>query len=184
MKKILALLLINIFTVINAQTYPLRTYSDVPSNSYIMDSNNELNSYEGAWKGSWNGKSIIITFKKIKKYWTYNEDNPYYKDILIGKFKVIDSNGSVLFDNTNISDNDSKINGGNFRTKDNKYSFWYNDEDLCGLNGYITINFTDNNKNKIQWNFSDMTDIILPDCPYKNGPFPEPLPKNIILTKQ
>ncbi|WP_419868945.1 DUF6705 family protein [Chryseobacterium sp. CT-SW4] len=165
-----------------AQEYSLRTYSDVSSNSYLKDTNNELNSYEGVWKGNWDGKTIQIVFKKIT--YNYNENLEYYKDYLIGKFKVTDSNGSILFDNTNLSDNEAKIKGGKFRKDDGKYSLIYLDFDLCGLNGNIKLNFADANKNSLQWNFSPMTDIISLDCPYLNTTFPEPLPKNIILTKQ
>lgn len=79
----------------------------------------------------------------------------------------------------------SEIEYGKFRKVDDKYSLGYIDMDICGMEGYIMMNFTDSTKSQLQWYFSDMTDIITPDCPYYNAnPFPEPLPKNIILTKQ
>ena len=107
-------------------------------------------------------------------------------DVLIGKFKVTDSNGFILFDNTSISDNDAKIVGGKiFSPSSTKYSLHYLDTEICGMNGLIMINFTDATKTKLNWKFSDMTDVITSDCIFYNAnPFPEPLPKSIILTKQ
>jgi len=165
-----------------AQTYPLRTYTEIPENAYLKDTNNELPSYEGTWRGSWNNKTIFITFKKITN--TYDSVLKYYKDFLIGKFKVVDINGNILFNNTSISDDKSKIDGGKFRKKDGKYSLSYDDSDLCGRNGYITIQFTDAAKTKLEWILSEGEVIIDKDCFYYGQTWPEPLPKNIILTKQ
>ena len=49
---------------------------------------------------------------------------------MIGKFRVLDSNGNSLFDNTNLSDDSPKICGGKFRKVDDKYSLVYIDADL------------------------------------------------------
>ncbi|MDO3423888.1 hypothetical protein QWT87_03230 [Chryseobacterium sp. APV1] len=186
MKNTLALITFTLIISCNAQIYPLRTYSIVPSNSYIKDLNSELLSYEGMWTANWNGKVFFIELKKVKKYFTHLDNNPYYMDVLIGKFKVTDSNGQVLFDNTSIPDNNAKVVGGKiFSPTSTKYSLRYIDPEICGMNGLIMINFTDSTKTKLNWKFSDMTDIITVDCQYYNtNPFPQPLPKNIILTKQ
>jgi len=64
MKNIILILLI-LFTVsCKSQTYPLRTYTDVPDNSYLKDIDNELNDYIGTWKAIWNNKTIYIYRKK------------------------------------------------------------------------------------------------------------------------
>jgi len=184
-KSILQILVILSFVFsCKAQTYPLRTYIDIPENAYLKDTNNELNDYVGTWKGNWDNKTIYMTFKKITN--KYDDVMKYYADFLIGKFKVTTSNNQlILFDNTMVTDADAKIEGGKFRKKDDKYSFIYSDDDLCGMNGYIIINFTDSTKTKLNWLFSDMTDIITSDCPYYDSPvFPQPLPKEIILIKQ
>lgn len=169
-----------------AQTYQLRTYTTVPSGSYIKDLDNELIPYVGKWTAQWNGKNFTIDLKKIKKYFTHLDNNPYYMDVLIGKFKVMDSSGMVIFDNTSISDDNAKIVGGKiFDPNSTKYSLRYIDPEICGMNGLIMINFTNAAKTQLNWKFSDMTDIISPDCSYYNSnPFPEPLPKNIVLIKQ
>lgn len=186
MKNIFFLVLFFAFaTSCKSQTYPLRTYTHIPQNAYLKDTNNELPSYEGTWKGIWNNKTIYITFKKITN--KYDNVLKYYNDFLIGKFKVLDGSGSILFDNTTISDDKVKLEGGKFRKIDGKYSFSYSDPDLCFKNGYITIHFTDSTKTKLAWKFSEGSNLIEPDCFYHGFPAdqrPEPLPKEIILSKQ
>jgi len=180
MKNIFLVIALFIFaTSCKAQTYPLRTFTQIPQNAYLKDTNNELQYYEGTW----NNKTISITFKKVTNQ--YDDVLNYYKDFLIGKFRVLDSNGQVLFDNTAISDSDAKITGGKFRKTDDKYSLIYIDPDICLMDGSIRINFTDSTKTKLDWRFMDTTDIIDSSCPYYSvNPFPQPLPKEIKLTKQ
>lgn len=185
MKKIFIIIAIHSILLSCAQVYPLNTNTDVPNDAYIKDLNNQLLPYEGTWKATWDNKTIFVYFKRIKKYLDHKENNPYYKDVLVGKFKVVNSNGLILFDNTSLPDNDTKIEGGGFIKNTEKYILHYNDFDICGINGSIRINFIDTFKTKLNWQYSDMTDIITPDCQYYHtNPFPQPLPANIVLTKQ
>ncbi|MFC4162062.1 DUF6705 family protein [Epilithonimonas zeae] len=188
MKKIILLIIVNIFLSCNAQEYPLRTYGiEFPKDSYLKDTTNELSQYEGVWKATWSNKTIFITLKKIKYYKDFLDSRAYYADILIGKFKVSDNNGNILFDNTNIIDDKAKIKGTNFGKSDNKYSLFYIDRDLCGITGDIIINFIDSAKTKLQWIYSKDTNWIDTDCFYYDKPAserPDPLPYNIIFTKQ
>lgn len=167
-----------------AQTYPLRTYTDVPANSYIKDLDSELNPYEGTWKGSWDNKIVSISLKKVKYYFTHLENRPYYNDILVGRYKVQDSNGNLVFDTSNISDENAKILGSGIRKIDNKYSLIYSDSDICNTTGSIIINFTNSSKTQINWKLSLRSNMITTDCQYYNTGIPEVLPKEIILTKQ
>ncbi|MFT3918004.1 DUF6705 family protein [Cloacibacterium sp.] len=184
MKNIFYLLLMLVSSIFcKAQTYPLRTYTQLPTGAYLKDTNNELPSYEGTWKGTWDGKIIYLSFKKIVNY--YKSTYGYYADILIAKFKVTDLNGNVLFNNTSLTDQNAKIIGGKFKKLNQKYSLGYVDNDICGLNGFIEINFTDSTKTKLAWKFNEGSNLITKDCPYYNSAvFPQPLPVNIILTKQ
>lgn len=186
MKKIFILIALQSVFLSCAQIYSLNTYSDVPNDAYIKDINNELVPYVGTWNGTWNNKTLSVQFKRIKKYLDHRENNPYYKDVLIGKFKVLNSSGNILFDNTNLSDNDTKIEGTRFFTIPNlRYSLFYFDNDICGISGDIYINLINGSSTQLNWKFVDTTDIITSDCPYYNSnPFPEPLPKSIVLTKQ
>lgn len=168
-----------------AQTYPLRSYFERPENSYLKDTNNELQYYEGTWKGEWNGKITYIYLKKIEhQYESYLKE---YRDILIGRFKVTDLGGNILFDNTTLPDNDVKIQGTRFRKADDKYSLIYVDKDLCGRSGDILFSFTDSTKTKLQWQYSQDENWISKDCFYygwAQADVPQPLPNTIILTKQ
>ena len=62
MKTIITILLFTLSC--KSQTYPLRTYTDVPDNSYLQDINNELNDYIGTWKATWDSKTIYIYISK------------------------------------------------------------------------------------------------------------------------
>lgn len=166
---------------------PLRTWTEIPEEQcyYLKDTNNELQDYVGTWTGTWNNKTIYISISKItEKYsWVFK----YYSDFLIAKFKVLDSNGNILFDNTNLPNEQAKIEGLSFRKVDDKYSLIYIDPDLCDTTGSIRINFTDPTKTQLQWWYSKNTNWIDTDCFYYGMPQnqrPDPLPKNIILTKQ
>ncbi|SDD87863.1 DUF6705 family protein [Riemerella columbipharyngis] len=186
MKKVILITTLFVACLCKAQTYTLRTTGvKFPKDSYVKDTNNELPEYEGTWKGTWGGKMIYLTFKKIKYYNWFLNDRAYYRDMLIGKFKVLDQNNKILFDNTNVSDNDARIKGFGFMKTGGKYLLGYIDEDICYMNGRITIYFTDNTKKKLQWDFYEGDNLITPDCRYyKAKEFPQPLPKSIVLTKQ
>lgn len=169
------------------QTLPLNTHFDnLPLNAYIKDLNNELISYEGTWKGTWDNKTLFVMFKKVKKYMDHRENNPYYKDVLTGKFKVLDSSGNILYDNTSLSDQDTKIEGARFLSIPyRRYTLFYIDADICSISGDIFISFVNTTNTQLNWNFMDTTDLIDSSCQYYNSnPFPQPLPKSIILTKQ
>lgn len=151
----------------------------------MKDTNNELPDYEGTWTGVWNNKTFYISFKRISN--KYDSHFKYSKDLLSGKFKVVNSDYNILFDNTIVSDDNAKINGGKFVKDKFEYSFSYYDKDLCRTRGYITISFTDSSKTQLQWKYTPSRVTIFQDCFFYNYPvsqYPDPLPKNVILTKQ
>jgi hypothetical protein len=195
MKNIILLLVLMIscksFPQSNCSQYtilPLRTYTDIPEDQcyYLKDTNNELQAFVGTWKGTWNGKTIFITFKKITN--KYNDTLKYNTDIIIGKFKTIDSNGNILFDNSTLSDDQSKIRGGNYQNVTNKYLMSYRDKDICRMNGTIYLTFANIAKTQLNFSFQQYNQVLTSDCYFHGWPEadrPEPLPKsNIILTKQ
>ena len=188
MKQILIILLLHSIFLSCAQIYPLNTNTEVPVNAYIKDTNNELLPFEGLWKGTWDNKVFYINLIRIKKELTYSDNHIYFKDILVGKFKILDSNEALtMYDNTNLPNDDTKIWGGRFFTIPIKrYSLNYLDPDLCLITGNIQINLINSSNTQLNWKFYDTTDMLMSDCPYLNSldPFPQPLPENIILTKQ
>ncbi|KXH84580.1 DUF6705 family protein [Chryseobacterium kwangjuense] len=187
MKKLILFTILTFSISYKAQIYPLTTDTDIPSNSYIKDTQNQLSAFEGNWKGIWKGKTFLINFKKVEKYYdTHLKDNPYYMDMLIGKFQVKDATGNILFDNLNISDNDVKITGAKIFPS-GKYVLSYLDPDLCLKSGGIFIEFTNSTKNELKFKFMETSQIIDSECFYRGWTTdqrPEPLPKEIILTKQ
>src|SRR5690606_9447731 len=117
----------------------------------------------------------------------YSWIDKYYSDFLIAKFKTVDANGNVLFDNTQISDENVKIEGLSFRKIDGKYSLIYIDPELCYTTGSIRINFADATKTQLEWSYGKRINWIDTDCYFYNYPenqYPEPLPQNVILTQQ
>lgn len=165
------------------QIFSLRpSETTFPEGSYQKDTNNELPSYEGTWKGTWDGKTVFVTFKKLA--YQYNPFRKFYSDYLIGKFKIIDSNGSIIFDNMSISDANAKIKGINFRRWGDKYALAYVDSDLCGTSGTIAIKFTDVSKSQLNWNLYLDSNMITSSCQYYNTDIPDALPEEIILTRQ
>ena len=162
MKKII-LIFTTIFIAItlNAQTYPLRTYGIVfPKDSYVQDTNNELQPFVGNWTGTWKNRTLYLTFNKIKAYENYREDKPFYKDILIGRFKVIDnSTGRILFDNTSLPDNEAQIQGSGFKQNTNRYSLGYGDSSLC-LSAFLYIKFIDSSNTKLEFKLSEIPGVI------------------------
>ena len=186
MKKIITLLLCLIaYLSIKAQIYPLRTYSQIPDNSYLKDTNNEFDSYVGTWKGVWDGKIIYLKLDKItyKYFASINE----YRDLLVGRFKTTDLNGNILFDNMNVFNDNVKIYGTYFRQSDDKYQLIYVYNDLCNRSGNVRINFTDSTKTQLQWHYFQDESFIDSSCYYfgwLKANIPQPLPKDIVFTIQ
>lgn len=179
-------ILLFLFTVsCKSQTYPLRTYTNVPDNSYLKDIPNELQDYTGTWKTTWNNKTIYLNISKVTN--RYREGLYVYIDYLIIKFKVIDINNNILFDNMNLPGDKAKIEGVNFKGGENKYLLGYGDSDLCGKWGFVSINFTDQTKTQLKWVYSEQENWLEPNCFYYGLPQaqrPEPLPYDAIFTKQ
>jgi len=190
MKNIFLLLLLTISckSYTQQQTIvPLRTYTDIPEDAgyYMKDTNNELQDYEGTWKGVWDNKTIFITFKKIND--KYNTAMRYNSDIIVGKFKTLDNNGNILFDNTQSIDNEAKIEGTGFQKITDKYLMFYVDKDLCDMTGNIEITFANITKTQLNFNFGQDMMYLDTDCyfySYPSSQYPKPLPNNIVLTKQ
>lgn len=183
-KKLLtAVLLMTITTAVAQTIYPL-TATKIPEGTYKMDTKNELPPFEGTWKGEWKGKTVILKFKKLTK--SYNEMFKYYRDYLVGKYQVKDSNGKIIADNLNISDEKAKIRGSRIYPN-GKYALILNDYDLCGMGGFVDISFANSSKTKLKLYYMPQYMILDTDCVlYGKGEIPHPFPdrEEFILTKQ
>ena len=106
--------------------------------------------------------------------------------MLIGKFLVKDQGDKILFDNLNATDAKAKITGGKMFPS-GAYTLIYVDPDLCSRSGRIIISFTNTEKTQLKFKFMQTSALLDSDCFYYNLPAdqrPEPLPKEIILSKE
>nr|WP_314496821.1 DUF6705 family protein [uncultured Chryseobacterium sp.] len=155
MKNIILILSFLVFTIntsCKAQTVSLETMSQCsqhpetcPNATYLKDINNSLNKFVGTWSGSYNGKSY--EFKFIKQL-NFGMENNFKWDRLVGRLRVKDTHGSIIYDTFNETD-DSKTNleGDNFQSN---------------LKAYI-MNFSGNNTDCNE--FGNVYLFIKPDIP-------------------
>jgi hypothetical protein len=191
MKNILLIITLLSVNLMSCQTYPLNTSpSDVPNNSYIKDTNNELNKYVGLWKGDWNGKTVYLELKKVKTY-SSNPSNThsYYIDEIVGERKIIDTNGIIEIDRISIFGSDgTEFNGMSKSIKPpgmNRLTFY--PKNMCRK--MATLDITSFTGNQMNLHFEYLPGIIDDNCihnTYVNqyGDFPINFPKDIILIKQ
>ena len=190
MKNILKIICFLFFTInlsCKAQIVPLKTI-DEPNGAYKKDLDNILPFWEGTWKGTINNKEYTFQFVKFPQHLTsFSNGDYYYKDMLKGKFKVVDINSNiVLYDNLNTTayEDYNIYLLGNILTE---YFFYFTDNET---NCYNSAKFTllKNNISLNQIEFKDFSygDNINLDCPYANQiDIPIYLPKvNIVLTRQ
>ncbi|WP_223608230.1 DUF6705 family protein [Chryseobacterium sp. OSA05B] len=174
-----------------AQEYPLNTDpSDIPNNAYLKDTNNELDKYVGLWKGTWNGKTLYIEFKKLKHYSSIPGDtHPYYTDVIFGERKVISASGTVEVDRiTNFDNQGPEIRGIFSSLKNGNWKrLHFSPKNMCGKSAALDI--TDFTGNQMTLHFEYMPSIYKEDCIHnsyvdQHGDFPINFPKDIVLTKQ
>ena len=113
-----------LFTVIacKAQTttvYSLQNFvsaTSVPDNSYIKDTNNDFNKFEGTWKFENNDKKIIMKLLKRERY--YDDMFHVYTDILVGEYQYFLNNLEIVNTMANLSNSYSmysnNISGNSF----------------------------------------------------------------------
>ncbi|WP_419870600.1 DUF6705 family protein [Chryseobacterium sp. CT-SW4] len=190
--KNLFLIILTIFSFcLKAQEYPLNTSpSDIPDNAYLKDMNNELDKYVGLWKGTWNGKTLYIQFKKVKDYSSIPGDtHPYYKDRIFGERKIIAADGTVEIDRiTNFDNSNPEFSGiGNSTRNANWKRLSFYPENMCGKWGVLDI--TSFTGTQMTLHFEYMPSFYKEDCIHnayvaQHGDFPINFPKDIVLTKQ
>lgn len=191
MKNIILIFIVLLFHFGKAQVYPLETsVGDVPHNAYIKDTKNELIQYVGVWKGTWEGKTLILDLRKVK-YHSNTGRKHYYKDIIAGERKIINSNGVIEIDRiSNFDNQNSEISGvfSKFKNPNQKQLSFY-PKDMCNKSATLDIHFLNAEKTQMRlifhydpsWNFGDCKHQAYID---KHGDYPMNFPKDIVLTKQ
>lgn len=174
-----------------AQEYPLNTDpGEIPSNAYLKDMNNELDKYVGVWKGTWDGKTLYIEFKKIKYYLSVpGGTHPYYSDLIFGERKVIADNGTIEIDRiTNFDEQGAEISGIFSSLRNGNWKrLHFSPKNMCGKSAALDI--TSFTGNQMTLHLEYMPSIYKEDCIHnayveQHGDFPINFPKDIVLTKQ
>lgn len=188
MKKIFSIIIIMTFNIsCLAQTVSLETMAQCDSNpqtcpdaTYIKDVNNLLNKYVGTWKGTLNGKSYEFNFIK-KENFGFGEN--LKRDRLIGRLKIINSNGVVEYNSFIKPDNDTDFFGDNFQSDLKVYLMRFSGEQVgCIDYGYTYMWIKPQTPNTMGINFHPDNDTVSEDC----SNFITTLPDNQIihLTRQ
>lgn len=160
------------------QIIPLETKGFPVEGTYYKDLNNDLDPYIGIWKGTFENKNFIISFSKYKDY---NSMGNYYKDRLIGRYKMLDANGNQLYSTYNLSDNDVKVTSLGFVNSTTKDKLRFSFIDLC-IEGQIVMSFENTQKTQMHWKYYTKQTLITDDAgcaPYNEMPRGE-----FTLTKQ
>lgn len=172
-------------TSLGAQTVSLESMAqyepgNFPNADYVKDMNGLLNKYIGTWKGTYEGKSYEITV--VKKENVDYEGTKW--DELSGKFKIVNSNGTIAFNNFNQLEADNKVKGMNFQKnlKFYKMNFPGAPSTGCIDSGTMYLGVKSETPNIMKITFLADYDIVKQDC--SNFQTTIPGGKSIMLTKQ
>ncbi|WP_144282480.1 DUF6705 family protein [Chryseobacterium echinoideorum] len=155
---------------------------DCPDYVYLKDTNNRLNKFVGIWKGIYtDGRTYEFHFTKKENYggW-FNEK---FKDIIIARVLIKNSNGSVLENTLTTTDQDAMFSGFIFDKTLNSYQMYYSGNAECNDKGHVYLSFPNpNNLSQMKLVFIQDIDFIV-SCP-SNYKTVMPDAKPIMLTKQ
>lgn len=192
MKKIYIAFVLILSIYSNAQiTVGLRDgywLEDMPTGSYIKDTNNEFDKFEGKWV--WNNADEKVTFK-LRKVVHHLDPCGSYEDFMIGNYSYTKDNGLTIVINT-INQSLSSAPDDNpmfaFITKsESTIDFYFHDialnkedcraifEFLPGSTTQMTVKF------KNPETFGIVVDPNNPPPPYN---YEFTIPQGIVLTKQ
>lgn len=192
--KILTVVLIMIITYsCKAQIYPLDTsILDVPNGAYIKDTNNELNQYVGLWKSTWQGKTIYLDLRKIKRKSTDFNGDFVYIDTIYGERKIINANGIVEIDRiTNFDEIDPEFVGTYINHIPMDYqTILFFPKNMCNKMANLDVKFLNPQKTEMKMKFRYEPSFLEDNCQYHNlivngGDLPINFPQeDVIFTKQ
>ncbi|WP_028123628.1 DUF6705 family protein [Epilithonimonas tenax] len=167
----------------NAQIVSLETIaqcratSNCPNYNYIKDINNSLSKYIGTWIGNYNGKTYELQFKKI-----LDEDFGVKSDMLKGRMRIKDSNGNIVYDTFNESDDaKTKFSGFGFQPNLKYYMMHFvgNSPFACGEMGYVYLGIKPETPNVMTIRMIQDADIVWGECPSNYQPT---IPYNISIS--
>lgn len=160
------------------------TDNKIPDGAYIKDINNLFQSYIGTWQGTWDGKTFTVEFKKnTHKLISFPSGYSYYRDELIGKYRVQNINGEILENTMIMSDDSAKLFSLAY-PKDNRFNFLYSDNDRCS--NTASILFEGNpSTNQLIYRYRQDSFWMFFDCQYtRQDEIPIYIPKiSMTLTR-
>lgn len=176
----------NIISLEDAALYPEQADGrTLPLNiTYVKDVNNSLNKYVGTWSGSYDNK--IYEFNFIKQINHGSADGSVRRDRLIGRLKVKNSSGNIIYNSLNESDDlKTKFKGDKLQSDLQAYIMYFQGNTIgCAEYGAVSLRIKPATPNQ-------MTVFMIPDndttvegmCPPNFQPT-IPYLKTIYLIKQ
>lgn len=150
--------------------------------TYVKDINNRLDQFVGTWKGTYNGKTYEFRFIKKLNFGSYSVK----WDKLIGRVLIKDSNGTIIYNTTNVTD-DTKtgFEGYTFQSSSYMLNFYNMNDTYCNDGGVVYMGISKTNPKIMYLSLSrDIDWVDLKKCPNYSTYVPI-LPKDkITLTKQ
>ena len=136
--------------------------------TYAKDVNGSLNKFEGVWKGSFQGNTY--EFKLDKRIWEYVFDGIDIKrDRLIGRLRVRDARGSIIFNTFDEPDDEEiRFKGYSFKRNDFQwYRFYFvgSSPEGCMNRGTVYIKVDPSNPNRMIAKYYTDRDIVKGLCP-------------------
>lgn len=129
---------------------------DLQGSKFVKDVDNRLDKFIGSWKGEFNGKQVEL---KLEKRIDFGDSDRKW-DKLMGKIRVKDSQGNILFDSYQNADNDAIPYGYNFQQT--VYEMRFSGKNECDDYGilFIEIKSTSLNGSKMRLFYSRDGDVV------------------------
>ncbi len=150
---------------------------------YVQDINGTFNKYVGTWKGTDENKTYEIVVTKTTR--TYDFHIRLFKfDALLVRYKITDSNGTVLIDTKSFADDNPYVIKGIVFTEEGDYKLSFRGIDNNIQNeGNILLRVYNG---QLDFFFYPEPKVIFDNPPnyFSNKPYTFPREKSILLTKQ
>lgn len=160
----------------------------IPENTtHIKDINNLFDDYVGNWNLSLEGKSYELF---ITKHTDIRRDGELLEDILLVRFKILESNNSTIEDTSALpDDNPLVIRGAYFLEGAKSYQLYFFGDDFeCGEVGNVYLiksDDTDSNGNaQLKFFFTQKNDVISSEDCTEDITFPFPVEIELVFSKQ
>ena len=131
--------------------------------------------WEGTWEGTINNKKYTIVFTKFIQHLKGDTDDYYYRDEILGKYKVVDlATNQVLYDNLSATNyDDYSILGLSVRNGDFTFSFRDTDS-KCNNSVQFHLQKPNGQTNQVKYCYFRFDSYYFPNCP--NYPDQESIP--------